>query len=161
MKNFVQPGRTLTVAAPAGGVISGDPVLIGAIFGVANFTAAATLDVEIDTVGVFTLPKATGAAWAVGDPLYFDAVAKNLTKTAGDNLVVGTATAIAASGDTTGNVKIGALDATVGDSITVAAAISDAAVAAASPPTKTEFDALVAKFNLVLAALRANNIISG
>jgi predicted RecA/RadA family phage recombinase len=29
MKTFVQPGRSITVAAPAGGVISGDGVLLG------------------------------------------------------------------------------------------------------------------------------------
>src|SRR5262245_43014285 len=129
MKNFVQPGRTLTVPAPAPGVASGDPVLVGAIFGIANFSAATGADVEIDTVGVFALPKATGASWAVGDILYWDAGAKNITKTAGDNLVVGTATAAAASGDTVGNVKIGPLGATVGDGVTVAAAITDAVAA--------------------------------
>lgn len=32
--------------------------------------------------------------------------------------------------------------------------IPNAAVAATSPPTKTEYDALVAKFNLVLGVLR-------
>jgi len=159
MKNFVQPGRTLTVSAPAGGVNSGDPVLIGAIFGIANFTALATADVEIDTHGVFTLTKATGAAWAVGDPVYWDAAAKNITKTAANNLVVGTATAIAATGDTVGNVKIGALGATVGDTITVAAQITDA-VNAVAAPTQTEFNNLVAKFNAVLAALRGANIIA-
>jgi predicted RecA/RadA family phage recombinase len=161
MKNFVQPGRTLTVPAPSPGVASGDPVLIGSIFGVANGAAVTGADVEIDTVGVFTLPKATGASWAVGDPLYWDATAKNVTKTAGDNLVIGAATAVAAGGDTVGNVKIGPLGATVGDGITVAAAIADAVAAAANPPTKIEFDALVTKFNSVLAALRANNVIAG
>lgn len=161
MKNYVTRGNVLTVAAPSPGVASGDPVLVGAIFGIAAFAAATGVDVEIETVGVFTLPKATGAAWAVGDILYWDAGAKNITKTAGDNLVVGTATAVAASGDAVGNVKIGPLGATVGDGVTVAAAIADASAAAASPPTKTEFDALVTKLNAVLAALRANNIISG
>lgn len=108
MKNFVQHGDILTVAAPAGGVSSGDPVLVGSIFGVASCTAAQAADVEIVTEGVFTLPKATGAAWAVGDVVYWDATAKNITKTSTANTKVGVATAVAASGDATGNVKIGA-----------------------------------------------------
>ena len=161
MKNYVQPGRTLTVPAPAPGVASGDPVLVGAIFGIANYSAATGVDVEIDTVGVFTLPKAAGVAWAIGDIVFWDAGAKNLTKSAGDNLVVGTATTAAASGDAVGNVKVGPLGATVGDGIVVAAAIADAGTAAANPPTQTEFNNLVTKFNAVLAALRANNVISG
>jgi predicted RecA/RadA family phage recombinase len=160
MKNFVQPGRTLTVAAPTGGVNSGDPVLVGAIFGIANYSALAGADVEIDTQGVFALPKASGAAWAVGDILYWDSVAKNLTETAANSLVVGTATAAAASGDTVGNVKIGALGATAGVGISVAPAITNAVAAAANPPTQTEFNNLVTKFNVVLAALRGANIIS-
>jgi len=107
MKNFIQPGNTLTLAAPTGGVASGDPVLVGAIFGVAAFTAAEAADVEVVTEGVFTLPKATGAAWAAGDILYWDATAKKLTTTASGNKRVGVATKAAASGDATGNAKIG------------------------------------------------------
>lgn len=107
MKNYVQRGKTLTVPAPSGGVASGDPVLVGSIFGVADFAAVAGADVEIDTSGVFTLPKATGAAWAVGDIVYFDAAAKNITKTATNNTKVGVATVAALSTDTAGNVKLG------------------------------------------------------
>jgi len=107
MKNFVQEGETLTVTAPTGGVNSGDPVLVGHIFGVANFAAAAGAPVEIDTCGVFVLPKATGAAWAVGDILYYDATAKNITETATNNTKIGVATVAAQNTDTTGYVKIG------------------------------------------------------
>jgi predicted RecA/RadA family phage recombinase len=108
MKNFIQPGKNLTVAAPTGGVTSGDPVLIGALFGVAAFTAAETAEVELVTEGVFTLPKTTGEAWSVGDVLYWDATGKKLTTTVGSNKRVGFATAAAATADTTGNVRIGA-----------------------------------------------------
>jgi predicted RecA/RadA family phage recombinase len=64
-------------------------------------------DCEVETAGVFTLPKATGAAWAVGDLLYYDGTAHNITKTSSGNTKIGVATAVAASGDTTGNVKLG------------------------------------------------------
>jgi len=36
MKNYIQEGRMITVAVPAGGVTSGDGVVIGALFGVAR-----------------------------------------------------------------------------------------------------------------------------
>ena len=57
MRNYVQEGETVTVAAPTGGVKSGDGVLVGALFGVACFDALQTAEVEIQTEGVFDLPK--------------------------------------------------------------------------------------------------------
>lgn len=72
MKNFVQPGNNITVPAPPGGVTSGDPILVGDLFGVATTTAAAGEDVAIATVGVYTLPKATTDDAAVGAALYWD-----------------------------------------------------------------------------------------
>lgn len=107
MKNFIQPGKNLTLAAPTGGVASGEPVLIGAIFGVAAFTAAEAANVEVATDGVFTLPKTAGQAWSVGDPLFWDAVSKELTTTATGNKRVGFAVKAAANSDATGEVKIG------------------------------------------------------
>lgn len=161
MKNFVQPGKTLTVTSPTGGVNSGDPVLVGSIFGIAAFSAIAGADVEVTTEGVFSLPKATGAAWAVGDPLYWDWTAKNLTKTAADNVVAGAATTAAGSADITGNVKIGPLGVSLNGAITPGDAITDAAAAVGNPPTQTEFNNLVTKFNSVLALLRSSNLIAG
>lgn len=108
MKNYVQPGKTLVVAAPSGGVASGDPVLAGALFGIAACAADEGADVEITTEGVFDLPKTTGQTWSVGDPLYWDASGKKLTKTAGDNVRVATATKAAGSNDTRGHGRIGA-----------------------------------------------------
>ncbi|ODA67103.1 hypothetical protein A7A08_01849 [Methyloligella halotolerans] len=60
MKNFVQPGNTITVPAPTA-VASGDGVLVGSLFGVANYDAAPGEAVEIDAIGVFDLPKAEEA----------------------------------------------------------------------------------------------------
>jgi predicted RecA/RadA family phage recombinase len=108
MKNFVQAGEMLTAAAPSGGVSSGDPVLIGAIFGVAATDAAEGANVEIATLGVFVMPKATGETWSFGDELYYDSVAKKLTKTAStsDSTLVAVAVAVAGSSDVTGSAKI-------------------------------------------------------
>ena len=105
-KNYVQHGKVLPLTAPAGGVISGMAYAIGALFGVAEFTAAAGDQFELDTTGVRTLPKATGQAWAEGDVLYFDPAAGNLTKTAGSLKKVGVAVAAAVAADTFGDVKL-------------------------------------------------------
>ena len=66
MKNFVQCGKTISVTAPASGLVSGAPALIGvALFGVAAYSAAAGASGEIVTSGVFDLPKGS-TAFAVG-----------------------------------------------------------------------------------------------
>ena len=56
MKNFVQPGDTLTVAAPAN-VVSGEIVVAGAVVGVAAYDALSGAPVEVSVEGVFSLPK--------------------------------------------------------------------------------------------------------
>ena len=40
MQNFIQEGRTLYITAPAGGTVSGVPVVIGKIFTIASETVA-------------------------------------------------------------------------------------------------------------------------
>lgn len=105
MRNYVQPGDILAVAAPTGGVTSGDPVLIGGLFGVACSDREAGGSVEIAVAGVFALPKVTGAITA-GALLHFDPVEKKITTTAGGNPIVGFATEDAASGAATVNVRL-------------------------------------------------------
>lgn len=107
MRNYVQPGHNITAVTPSGGVTSGDPVLIGNLFGIAATTQAAGDEVELATVGVFDLPKAAVAASA-GGIAYFDATAKAVTNTAnsGANKRVGVFTAAALSGDATGRVRL-------------------------------------------------------
>ena len=51
-KNYIQPGRVVTVAAPTGGVSSGDGVLVGSLFGVAQHDAVESEDVELLTEDV-------------------------------------------------------------------------------------------------------------
>lgn len=108
MKNYVQPGNSITIPAPAGGVVSGVPVIIGSLAGVPNATAAATENVTIDLTGVFDVDKATGQAWAVGNKLYWDNAAKKATTTVGANVVFAVAIADALSGDTVGRIRLGA-----------------------------------------------------
>ena len=105
MKNYIQPGDVIAVIAPAI-VASGAGVLVGSIFGVANAAAGGGASVEVTTRGVFTLPKATGAAWTQGQRLYWDDAAKNVTGTVASNKLIGVAVLAAASGDTIGTVYL-------------------------------------------------------
>lgn len=106
MKNYVQNGDTLALTAPVGGVVSGTAYLIGAIVVVAIHSAAAGATFQGRVEGVFNLPKATGAAWTEGAKLYWDNAAKNFTTTSAGNTFAGNAAAAAASGDTTGVVRL-------------------------------------------------------
>ena len=77
MKNFVQPGNTITLTAPAAGILSGQPFAAGDLVGVDSFDAAAGDDVEAGVEGVYSLP--VKAAVLRGDPAYFDPIASNFT----------------------------------------------------------------------------------
>lgn len=107
MKNLAQKGDVLSVTAPYD-VASGDLVVVGSIIGVAVNAALSGSRVELVNGGrVFnSLPKATGAAWSVGDALYWDVGAKKLTKTSSGNTLAAAATADAASGDAVGSAKL-------------------------------------------------------
>ncbi len=107
MKNYVQPGNTLTIPAPAGGTVSGKPVVAGSLRGFATATVAEGLDVAIGRVGVYSYAKATGAAWAVGDKVYYDAAADKFTKTDVNNTLFGFAAAAALAADTIGYICLG------------------------------------------------------
>jgi predicted RecA/RadA family phage recombinase len=106
MKNFIQRGGTITVPAPYD-VSSGDGVLIGDIFGVAQFDAKSGDDVEIATTGVFELAKTSAQAWAsVGTALYWDASDKVVTSTASTNKLIGVNLVAAANPSDTGTVRL-------------------------------------------------------
>jgi predicted RecA/RadA family phage recombinase len=89
-KNFIQPGKVVTVAANRT-LTSGELAVVGLLVGVAQHDAASGAPVEIVTEGVFDLAKTSAQAWAsVGLPIY---------------VVPGTGLATTAS--TSGNVFIG------------------------------------------------------
>jgi predicted RecA/RadA family phage recombinase len=99
MKNFVQPGTTVTVIAP-GAVSSGDLVVVGRLIGVAAYSAAIATEVEIDTEGVFDLPKVLTDVIAAGNLLYWRSDVSQLTVTpgTGSRPIVGIAVAAAGNG---------------------------------------------------------------
>jgi predicted RecA/RadA family phage recombinase len=105
MKNFVQPGVSLTLPAPAD-VVSGDVVIVGSLIGIASETVLSGADLDIETEGVFTLPKVSALAIAIGDLVYWDAGAKLVTKTSSGNKLLGAAVTAAANPSGTVNVRL-------------------------------------------------------
>ena len=96
-KNYIQPGNTLTVAAPTGGVLSGTGVLIGTLFGIAHYDAVEGAEVEILTEGVVEIGKTSALAIDVGDRLFWDATNKVVNKTSTAQQQVGIAVVAAAN----------------------------------------------------------------
>lgn len=105
MKNYVSSGDMLTLTAPAD-VASGAGALVGSIFGIAATTIASGAEGEFRTRGVFTLPKTSALAIAVGDKVYWDNTAKEVNKTASGNTLVGVAVSAAANPSATVDVRL-------------------------------------------------------
>ncbi|MBZ0140481.1 MAG: DUF2190 family protein [Pseudorhodoplanes sp.] len=80
MKNYIQEGRMITLAAPAGGVTSGDGVMVGALFGVASKIA--------------------------GDPVAWDDTAKEVSVPGTDRYPIGIAIEAAGNGATIVRVRL-------------------------------------------------------
>jgi predicted RecA/RadA family phage recombinase len=107
MKTYVQPGHTITLAAPYD-VASGDGLLVGSVFGIASADAAESAPVATLVTGVVDLKKAASQAWAVGAKVYWDDTAKVATTTATDNTLIGVAVQAVGDGadETVGRVRL-------------------------------------------------------
>ncbi len=106
MRNWKTDGGTITMLAPVGGTVSGQPILIGDFFGVANETKAAGERVGVSPFGVFyNQPKTTGETWGQGDRLFFDTGTLKLTASSGaGRFLVGYCESAALSAATTATV---------------------------------------------------------
>lgn len=105
MKNFIQHGDVLDLIAPYD-VASGAGFLIGQLFAVATAAALSAKPVEGKTTGVFDLKYTVAATAAVGDLIYWDDTAKNVTKTASSNKKIGYCVQAAASAAPTMRVRL-------------------------------------------------------
>jgi len=105
MKNAISNGVNLTLPAPAN-VASGAGVLVGSIFGVAAIAALSGEDVDIVTRGVFSLPKVSALAIAIGDKVYWDDTAKLVNKTSSGNTLIGVAVSAAANPSASVDVRL-------------------------------------------------------
>jgi predicted RecA/RadA family phage recombinase len=106
-KNFIQPGEVVTVTAPAGGVASGDVIVVGNLAGVCTTSAATGAEVELAVVGVFELPKATGAAINAGQSVWWSTTDKNVKNASAAGLwPIGVAVRAAGTTDTSVRVRL-------------------------------------------------------
>lgn len=106
-KNFVQPGDTLELTAPSGGVVSGGGYMIGKLFVVALTSAAAGDTFQGKTTGVFSLPKAASVTPAQGAVAFFDGSTGTVTGTSAAGLFpIGVFTVAPAGADATAPVRL-------------------------------------------------------
>jgi len=114
MRTYIQSSHVLTLTAPSGGVVAGTPLLISSLVVVPAETVAQTLPFDAHVAGVFTCPKATGVTWSEGQVLYWDSAAGNFaTAQSATARRAGAAVVAAASGDTTGVVRLANISAAV------------------------------------------------
>src|SRR5262245_6253865 len=105
MKNFIQKGDVLTLAAPYD-VASGAGFKVGSIIAVATSAATSGASVEGLTRGVVEVANVSAQAWTVGAAIYWDDSAKLFTTTSTSNTLAGAATAAAANPTSTGKVRL-------------------------------------------------------
>ena len=105
MRNFIQVGDTLTIPAPAA-VLSGGVVIAGEIKGIAAGHAASGAPVDVQTSGVFDLPKVAANTFALGAAVYWDATAGLATTTASGNTKLGVAVEAAAASTATVRIRL-------------------------------------------------------
>ena len=92
MRNYVQPGNSLAIAVPyAGGILSGQGVLVGALFGFSAVDGAQNAIIEAATQGVFDITKEPALAITAGARVFWDNTNRRITTTATGNFQVGIA----------------------------------------------------------------------
>lgn len=106
MQNFIQNGHIIRVKAPAGGIASGEGLIVGNIFGIAAFSSAEGDPVELGTTGVYQLPKASAAVLTVGARVAWDNVARNVNVPGTGRFPIGIATEAAGNGTTSVAVRL-------------------------------------------------------
>ena len=100
MRNYVQRGDNLALVVPyAGGVTSGQGVLVGALFGVAAVDGVQNAVIECQTKGVFDITKEPALAITAGARVFWDNTNRRITTTATGNFQVGLCTVAALAAD--------------------------------------------------------------
>lgn len=104
--NYIQEGDTLTLTAPAGGVVNESGYKIGSLFVVALVTAAEGASFAAAVEGVFTLPKTSAQAWTEGQPIYWDNTNHRADSDSTVGMLIGAAESVASNPSATGNVRL-------------------------------------------------------
>ena len=107
MKNYVQPGDSITFTAAAA-TSSGDGVLVNSLFGIASGDAAIGEKLVLTTKGVFIMPKVGTDVMTVGTVVYWDEAAGLVTTddNTGTNPRIGLAVTVAGNPSGTVNVRL-------------------------------------------------------
>ena len=112
MKNFIGVGNRVTLVAAAI-TTSGQPVLIGSLFGIAESAAAIGDPLILVMNGIYDLPKTASQPWTVGQLIYWDVATSRVTSVVATNKLVGVAVLAvgAGAGEITGRVRLSAASA--------------------------------------------------
>ena len=112
MKNFIGVGNRVTLTAAAV-TTSGQPVLIGSLFGIAENAAAIGEPMVLVMNGIYDLPKTASQAWTIGLLIYWDVATSRVTNVVATNKLVGVAVLAvgAGAGETIGCVRLTAASA--------------------------------------------------
>lgn len=102
---FIQNGKTIDYTATAA-IAVGEVVPMVTIIGVAQTDIANGDTGTLVIDGVFECPAINSVAFAVGDQLYWDDTANQLTKVSTSNTPAGKCTAIKGTTATTAQIKI-------------------------------------------------------
>lgn len=89
MKNYIGPGQSLTLTAPAGGVTSGTPVVIGGLLVVPKYSASENEEFTAYWMGIFTLNKVSANTPTQLAKAYWKADTEEVTTTATGNTLIG------------------------------------------------------------------------
>lgn len=107
MKTYVQPGNVVTLTAPAGGVVSGVPVKIGAgIFAIPTNTVAQTLKFSGVVAGVVDVPKVAAEPWTEGMLVWWNTGSSLATSVSTSTMRIGVAVEGRANPSATGRVLL-------------------------------------------------------
>jgi len=112
MKNFIGVGNRVTLTATAV-IASGQPVLVGSLFGIAENASTIGEPLVLALNGIFDLTKTASQAWTVGQLIYWDVATSRVTNVVATNKLVGVAVLAvgAGPGETTGRVRLTAASA--------------------------------------------------
>ena len=105
MNTYVQPGKTLDYTHTAV-VASGVAVLIGTILVIPGTNAGIGVPFPGTIDGVFNIVCATGTAWTMNTPVYWDDTNKRVTITATGNTKIGMVAAPKVAAAAVGAVKL-------------------------------------------------------
>lgn len=136
MKNFIQPGDTLTLVAPYT-CLAGQGALVGAIFGVAKSDVLVGVAGEFMVEGVFEITKVGSQAWTQGQRIFWDNTNKRCTSVATAGQFIGTCTEAVGvgAGVVLGRVAIADPSAQLTGSQTAIVALVDSSGGAAADGT--------------------------